>query len=144
MEEVFSGAVCGFTWAIIATLPLAVWALKARQEVPFLKTAVPEGMSLAILTIPLASFFFPASSALGIVFGMLLIAAKDAHTQSGLGSPNLMYTLIVLITAFMLFFPFFALVRSARRLTIFLAFVFVALFGWLTPYLAQYAVNHVS
>lgn len=144
MEEVFSGFVCGFVMSIVATPPFALWVLKSRDGIPFIRSAVPQGMPLTLLSVPIASFFFLVWTGLGLVFGMVLIAANNAHPQGGLGSPNLLFTVIILITAFVIFFPFFALVRSARRLALFLALSYVALFGWATPILAHYASTHVT
>jgi hypothetical protein len=144
MAEVFAGFVCGFALSIIATPPFAVWVLKSRDDIPFIRSAVPQGMPLTLLSVPIASFFFLVWTAMGLVFGMVLIAANDAQPQGGLGSPNLLFTVIVLMTAFVLFFPFFALVRSARRLALFLAIAFVVLFGWATPILAHYASTRAT
>jgi hypothetical protein len=144
MEEVFSGFVCGFALSIIATPPFALWVLKSRNDIPFIRSAVPPGMPLTLLSVPIASFFFLIWTALGLVFGMVLIAANDAQPRGGLGSPNLLFTVIVIITAFAVFFPFFAFVRSARRLAIFLAVSFVVLFGWATPILAHYASTRAT
>ena len=139
MEEVFSGFICGFVMSIVATPPFALWVTKSRDDIPFIRNAVPQGMPLTLLSIPIASFFFLVWTGLGLVFGMLLIAANDSHPQGGLGSPNLLFTVIVLSTAVIVFSPFLVLVRSARRLTLFLALTYVALFGWATPILAHYA-----
>jgi len=142
MEEVFSGFVCGFVMSIVATPPFALWVTKSRDDIPFIRNAVPKGMPLTLLSIPIASFFFLIWTELGLVFGMLLIAANNAHPQGGLGSPNLLFTVIVLSTAVIVFSPFFVLVRSARRLALFLALTYIALFGWATPILAHYASTH--
>jgi hypothetical protein len=144
MAEVFAGFVCGFTFSIVATPPFAVWLLNSRDDIPFVRTAVPKGMSVTLLSVPIASFFFLVWTALGLVLGMVLFAADDANPTNGLGSPNLVYTLIVVITAFIVFMPFFALVRSARRLAFFLAVAYVVLFGWATPILAHYASTRIT
>jgi hypothetical protein len=144
MAEVFAGFVCGFTLSIIATPPFALWVLKSREDIPFIRNAVPPTVPLTLLSVPIASFFFLAWTGLGLVFGMVLIAADDAQPHGGLGSPNLLFTAIVVITAFVVFFPFFALVRSARRLVLFLGVTYVALFGWATPILAHYASTRIT
>jgi hypothetical protein len=144
MEEAFSGFLCGFVLSIIATPPFALWVLKSRDDIAFIRYAVPKGMPLTLLSIPIASFFFLVWTALGLVFGLLLIAANNAQPHGGLGSPNLLFTAVVVITAFAIFFPFYAFVRSARRLALFLAFSYVALFGWATPILAHYALTRAT
>jgi hypothetical protein len=144
MPEVFSGFVCGFALSIITTPAFALWVLKARDEVPFIRNALPPGMSLTLLSIPISSFFFLLWTGLGLILGMLLFAANNAHPNGGLGSPNLLYTLMVLVSAVIIFMPFYVLIPSARRLVIFLDLTYVALFGWATPLLAHYASTRVS
>ena len=144
MAEAFSGFVCGFVMSIVATPPFALWVLNSRDDIPFVRNAVPRGMPLTLLSIPIASFFFLIWTELGLVFGMLLIALNDASPRGGLASPNLLFTAIVLVSAFIIFLPFFALVRSARRLAVFLALSYVVLFGWATPILAHYASTRAT
>jgi hypothetical protein len=144
MAEVLAGFVCGFALSIIDTPPFAVWIVKARDDIPFIRNAVPKGMAPTLLSVPISSFFFLMWTGLGLVYGMVLIAAENSHPNDGLASPNLLYTLFILITAVIVFLPFYALIPSARRLALFLVLTYVALFGWATPYLAHYASNHVS
>lgn len=144
MAQVFAGFVCGFALSIIATPPFAVWMLNSRDDIPFVRSAVPKGMPVTLLSIPIASFFFLIWTELGLVLGMVLLATDNANSTGGLGSPNLLFTVIVLLTAFIIFLPFFALVRSARRLALFLAVSYVVLFGWATPILAHYASTRVT
>jgi hypothetical protein len=144
MAEVFSGFVCGFALSIIATPPFALWVLNARERVPFIRKAVPQGMPLTLLSVPIASFFSLLWTGLGLIYGMVLFAAENAHPDGGLASPNRLYTLFVLLTAVIIFLPFYALIPSARRLALFLVFIYVGMFGWATPWLAHYAATRVS
>ena len=144
MPQVFAGFLCGFALSIIATPPFAVWVLNSRDDIPFVRSAVPKGMPVTLLSIPILSFFFLIWTELGLVLGMLLLAADKANSTGGLGSPNLLFTVIVLLTAIIIFLPFFALVRSAWRLALFLAVSYVVLFGWATPILAHYASTRVT
>jgi hypothetical protein len=144
MAEVFAGFVCGFGLSIIATPPFAIWIVNARDEIPFIRNAIPKGMPITLLSVPIASFFFLVWTGLGLVFGMVLFSAIHSQPHGGLGSPNLLYTVIVLITAFVIFLPFFVVARSARRFCLFLVVSYVALFGWATPILAHYASTHMT
>jgi len=144
MAQVFAGFLCGFALSIIATPPFAVWVLNSRDDIPFVRSAVPKGMPVTLLSIPILSVFFLIWTELGLVLGMVLLAADKTNSTGGLGSPNLLFTVIVLLTAFIIFLPFFSLVRSARRLALFLAVSYVVLFGWATPILAHYASTRVT
>ncbi len=144
MAEVFAGFVCGFVLSIIATPPFAVWVVSARDAIPFIRNAVPKGMSITLLSVPIASLFFLVWTGLGLIFGMVLFSANHSQPHGGLGSPNLLYTVIILITAFVIFFPFFVVSRSAWRFFLFLLVSYVALYGWATPILAHYASTHIA
>ncbi len=144
MAEVFSGFVCGFALSIIATPPFALWVLRARDQVPFIRNAVPPGMSITLLSVPISSFFSLLWTGLGLIYGMVLLAAENSHPNHGLASPNLLYTAFILLTTVIIFLPFYALIPTARRLALFLAITYVALFGWATPWLAHYAATRVS
>ena len=137
MAEVFAGFICGFVLALISTPVLVVWLVQSREASAFIARALPKGTSLFILTVPAANVAFLLWTALGIVLGMLLIAVDERTSRGGLGSENLLFTLIVLLSAVVFFLPPLVLLRRARRIVALHAVCFVALFGWLTPYLAQ-------
>jgi hypothetical protein len=142
MREVEAGFICGFALSIIATPPFAIWVLSVREHMPFVRNVVPEGMPVTLLSVPIASFFFLLWTALGIVFGLALFALNNSHVTGGLGSPNSRYTIIVIISCIIIFFPFFVLSRSARRFFVFLAVSYIILYGWMTPILAVHLPNH--
>lgn len=137
MAEVFAGFISGFVLALISTPVLAVWLVRSRESSDFIARALPEGTSPLIISVPAANFAFLLWTALGIVLGMVLIAVDERTSRGGLGSENLLFTLIVLLSAVVFFLPPLVLLRRARRIVALHAVCFVALFGWLTPYLAQ-------
>ena len=140
MAEVLAGFICGFVLSLISTPLFAVWIVKSRENVAFVRQAA-RGVPVLLITIPAANIAFFLWTALGIVLGMALILVERATSQGGLGSPNLLFTVIVLILAVMIFLPPLVLLPSARRIVLFLAACFVALFGWVTPYLAEIGPN---
>jgi hypothetical protein len=137
VAQVFAGFVCGFTLALISTPVLIVWMVQSREASAFIARALPKGTSLFILSVPAANVAFFLWTALGIVLGMLLIAVDERTSRGGLGSENILFTLIVLLSAAVIFLPLLVLLRRARRIVLLHAVCFVALFGWLTPFLAQ-------
>jgi len=137
VAQVFAGFVCGFVLALISTPVLAVWLVRSRESSAFIARALPEGTSPVIISVPAANFAFLLWTALGLVLGMVLIAVDERTSQGGLGSENLLFTLIVLLFAVVIFLPPLVLLRRARRIVLLHAVCFVALFGWLTPFLAQ-------
>jgi hypothetical protein len=139
MAEVFSGFICGFILALITTPLFALWLLRWREAVPFIARAMPEGVSPLLISVPLANILFLLWTGLGIVLGMVLILADRKTSQGALGSPNILFTVIVLLATVIIFLPPFLLLRRARRPVALLAVSFLLLFGWLTPYMAQWA-----
>ncbi len=137
MAEVFAGFICGFVLALISTPVLVIWLVQSREASDFIARALPKGTSLFILSVPAANVAFLLWTALGIVLGMLLIVVDERTSQGGLGSENLLFTLIVLLSAAVIFLPPLVLFRGVRRIVVLHAVCFVALFGWLTPFLAQ-------
>ena len=137
MAEVFAGFISGFVLALISTPVLAVWMVRSRESSGFIARALPKGASPLIISVPAATFAFLLWTALGIVLGMLLIAVDERTSRGGLGSENLVFTLIVLLFAAVISRPPLALLRRARRVVVLHAVCFLALFGWLTPFLAQ-------
>lgn len=144
MPEVFAGFVCGFALSIIATPPFAIWVLHSRDDIPFIQNAVPKEMPITLLSIPIVSFFFLVWTGIGLVLGMVLLAFDNGNPPVGFGAPSTLFAVVVLLSALIIFMPFFVLVRSARRLALFLAVSYVLLFGWATPILAHYASTRVS
>jgi hypothetical protein len=67
---------------------------------------------------------------------MALAGLEDRRPSGGLGSPNLIYTLLVIALTAVMVIPTIA-VPSVRRYTLAGALLFVALFGWAMPWLAE-------
>ena len=76
-------------------------------------------------------------TAFGIVFGLVLLAMEDA--DGGFGSANWPFTLFVGALTLAAVAPMFALLRPLRRMIAGYAVLFVAVFGWLMPYLAEWS-----
>ncbi len=144
MREVAAGFICGFVLSIIAAPPFAIWILSVREHMPFVRNVVPEGMPITLLSVPIVSFFFLLWTALGIIFGLVLFALDDSHVTGALGSPNIRYTVIVIISGFIVFSPFFILSRSARRFFLFLTVSYIVLYGWLTPIIATHLPKNTN
>jgi hypothetical protein len=74
---------------------------------------------------------------IGMILGLVLSGLEDRRPESGLGSPNLAYTLLVLALTAVLLIP--TLVLRWRLAAIALAIVFAVSFGWVMPWLAEAA-----
>ena len=137
MAEVFAGFVCGYAVALIFTPVVALMIVNARSRIPYLAKAIAPNISAVALTVPISLFAFLIWTAIGMVLGLLYRGAEQNIPQGGLGSPNLLYTALVLS------FGSSALVLIAlglRRLpwaVLVIGVAFVGGFGWAMPYLAR-------
>ena len=121
MPEVFAGFVCGF--ALVDNRHAAVRSLgseRSRRHSLHPKRC-SERHARHPASVPIVSFFFLVWTGIGLVLRHGAPRRRQlAIRPTGFGCPNLLFTVFVVITAFIIFMPFFVLVRSARRLALFL------------------------
>jgi hypothetical protein len=139
MEEVFAGFVTGYGMALIFTGLVAFMLIEARSRVPFLAKAIAPNISAIALTVPISLIAFLLWTAIGMFLGLLYRYALEEAPGGGLGSPNLLYTVLIISFGGL---TLTAIVAAFRRLTWQVAVMglsFIALFGWVLPRLAQAA-----
>ena len=139
MSEVLAGFVCGYILALVSAPLIAIAMLRLRSQVPVVARAVPEQVPMAALTVVLFWFTFLLWTLIGLVFGLILSGFEDRVPRGGLGSPNLAFTLLVVFWSAVAFAPVALLLRAARRYVAAAALVFLGVFGWLMPYLAEWS-----
>jgi FtsH-binding integral membrane protein len=139
LDEVFAGFICGYMLALVSAPLVAVFIVRLRPRVPLLSRAVPEQVPMVALTVVLFWFTFLLWTALGIVLGLILMGFEDRMPEGGLGSPSLAFTILIIFVSAMAFTPPAVLLRPARRHVIVAALIFLVVFGWLMPYLAEWS-----
>jgi len=139
MSEVFAGFICGYVLALVSAPLAAILMVRARPRPPLLARAVPEQTPVVALTVVLFWFAFLLWTALGMILGLVLMGFEDRAPEGGLGSPSLAFTLFIIFWSAVAFTPLAVLLRPARRHVIVAAVVFLGVFGWLMPYLAQWS-----
>ncbi len=136
MAEVFAGFVCGYALALIVTPALAIALVRARTNSAYLERLMPPGTNVVALSIVLHGFAFLAFTAIGMVLGLTLVGIEDRRPDSGLGSPNAVFTALMLAVTATAVLPF-ALVLPRWRVPLLASgVVFAALFGYAMPYLS--------
>ena len=78
----------------------------------------------------------PTAVGLGVMFSYIFAIFEKAYPESGLLSPNLFYSVMILFLSVVLFTPLLYLARGIRALILGAMLSFVLSFGWLIPYLA--------
>jgi hypothetical protein len=138
VSEVFAGFICGYVLALVSAPLAAILMVRARPRPPLLARAIPEQTPVVALTVVLFWFAFLLWTALGMILGLILMGFEDRMPEGGLGSPSLAFTLFVVFWSAVAFTPMAILLRSSRRYVIVTAVIFLGIFGWLMPYLAQW------
>jgi hypothetical protein len=139
MEEVFAGFVSGYVMALIFTGLTALMLVEARSRIPFLAKAIAPNISAVALTVPISLIAFLLWTAIGMLLGLLYRYTLEEAPGGGLGSPNLLYTVLIISFGGL---TLTAVVAAFRRLPWQVAAMglsFIALFGWVLPRLAQAA-----
>jgi hypothetical protein len=138
VSEVLAGFLCGYALALVSAPLVAVLMVRLRPRVPALARAVPQQVPVVALTVVLFGFTFLFWTGLGIVLGLILRGLEGLAPEGGLGSPSLAFTLIIVFVSAAACIPPAVMLRSGRRYVIAAAVVFLGVFGWLMPYLAQW------
>jgi hypothetical protein len=135
VAEVFAGFVIGYALAL-AVSPLAAWAvISSNDRSGVAQRLAPPGTNFVALSVVLHFAALLVFTMLGLVLGMALGGIEDRRPASGLGSPNAVYTLLVIALTAVLVIPTLIL-PAVRTYTLAAAAVFVVLFGWALPWLA--------
>jgi len=139
MEEVFAGFITGYIMALIFTGLAALMLVEARSRLPYLTKAIAANISAVALTVPISLIAFLLWTAIGMFLGLLYRYTLEEAPGGGLGSPNLLYTVLIISFGGL---TLTAVVAAFRRLPWQVAAMglsFIALFGWVLPRLAQAA-----
>jgi hypothetical protein len=136
VAEVFAGFVVGYALALLLTPLAAIALVRSNRRSGFAQRVAPPGTSVIALSVVIHFAAIIMLTALGLVLGMALGGIESRKPDSGLGSPNLVYTLMVLAITAVLIIPTLAL-PTLRRYALIAAIVFALAFGWGMPWLAQ-------
>ena len=79
---------------------------------------------------------YPVWGIVGAVFGLLYGVSIDQAPGSGLGSPNLVFTVAVVAGALLLGAPFLVLLRRVLAGVLAIMTAFIVIFGWFLPHFA--------
>lgn len=135
MPEVFAGWMVGFALSTLIA-PVAAWQLISSNEGGgFAQRFAPPGTNVVALTVVLHMLGLLLLTALGMILGLVLRAIEERQPDGGLGSPNLIFTIIVLALAAAVVIPT-TLFPSIRAYTVGGGVLAALGFGWAMPWLA--------
>jgi hypothetical protein len=136
MAEVFAGFVVGYALALALSPIAAIALVRSNDRTGFAQRIAPEGTNVVALSVVLHFAAMIVLTAVGLILGMALGGLEDRRPDGGLGSPNLVYTLLVVALTAVIIIPTIA-VPAIRRIAFVGALIFVVAFGWAVPWLAQ-------
>lgn len=137
MAQVFAGFVAGYGLALLTTPVLAYLMFRVRSGSEVLMRIFPSDAPMVAVAMLIHGALTFALTALGLVLGLVLLAMEDA--DGAIGSQNWPFTLFVAAMTLAAVAPIFALLRPFRRAITGYSVMFVAVFGWLMPYLADWS-----
>lgn len=138
MAEVFAGFVVGYALALALSPLAAISIVRSNDRTGFAQRFAPEGTNVVALAVVLHFAAMLLLTALGMLLGMALTGLEDRRPDGGLGSPNVVYTALVLALTAVIAIPILAL-PTMRRYSIVSGVVFAIAFGWAMPWLAEAA-----
>ena len=135
MADVFAGFVVGYALALLAAPVGAIALVRSNDRTGFAQRVAPEGTSVVALSVVLHFAAMIVLTAIGLILGMALNGIDARRPDGGIGSPNLVYTAMVLAFAAVIVIPMFA-VPAVRRYALVGGVIFAGAFGWAMPWLA--------
>ena len=137
MAEIFSGVVCGYALALLVTPVAAIAMIRMRVQSDWLRRVVPEETPLLAWSLVLHSFWFLMFTGMGMLLGLLLYGLEDSQPDSGLGSPNAVFTIVVIATSAIAVLPLALALPRWRTPLLVSGLMFGLTFGWIMPYLSM-------
>jgi len=138
MAEVFAGFVVGYALALALSPMAAIGIVRSNDRTGFAQRVAPEGTNVVALAVVLHFAAMLLFTALGMILGMALAGLEDRRPDGGLGSPNMLYTLLVVALTAVILIPTIA-VPAVRRYALAAGLIFLVAFGWAMPWLAEAA-----
>ena len=136
-DDVIAGA---FSGLLIAAITVAVGPIllfrMAKNPTPFFRTLL-ERVPPIYMTMGIVVMAYPAWTVVGIVMGVLYGVSDAEAPGGGLGSSNLVYTVVVTAILVLMAAPFAVLLRNSRMTIALTTLLLVGMFGWLLPFMAR-------
>ena len=136
LERFIDGAVLGMFMAsvfITVSMLSLFLVMKNRREqmMPVMEKYPPMTLAMGIVAVS-----YPTWAVVGGIFALLYRVSLEQAPGGGIGSPNLVYTLVITGIAILLAAPLAILFRRMLIGVFAITLTFVAIFGWFLPYFA--------
>ena len=137
VSPILAGAAAGMLTAsvFVSAGVLMVFSL-VREPPPHLAEAARR-LSSGALVFRLVVLSYPTWAFIGVLLGLAYIGVEAVNPGPGLGSPNLAFTLVVIVTAAAAGLPLFLILRRMAAGIAAICLAFAGSFGWLLPHFAS-------
>jgi hypothetical protein len=136
VSHIVAGVVSGLLMAAVFLVVVPIMLFFIFKSGPPWFLALTKRVSPMALMMGMLIFAYPTWAFVGVVLGLLLLGAEAVVPQDGLGSENLLFTLVVTVGAFVLVAPYVILTRRVTPGPAVLTLTFILVFGWVLPFLA--------
>ena len=136
MSALIAGAASGLLMASVFISFGAIMLLPFVKDPPPGLRALFNRVSPFALVMSVTLLAYPVWGTVGAVAGLLYRVSLEEPPRGGLGSPNLVFTLAIVVLAVMVAAPLAWLLRRVVTGVLAMAATFTGVFGWLLPYFA--------
>lgn len=139
MVAFIAGAAAGLIYMLVfvAVAPMMVFSLARDSDSragAFVRRVNPTTLMLGMVVAA-----YPVWTLFGGMLGLLYRLGTQVAPGSGLGSGNLMYTLMLALVTMLVAVPAVVILRRVAFGVVVIAVAFMGIYGWLLPFLVQVA-----
>ena len=137
MSYLIAGAFSGLLMASVTAAfgPIMLFSL-SKDPTPIFR-AILNRVPPIYMTLGLVVLTYPAWTVAGGAAGLLYRVSLEQIPGKGLGSPNLAFTIAIVVVAIMLVTPVALLLRRVIAGLAAMTVIFIGVFGWLLPFMAR-------
>ena len=136
MNYLIAGAAVGLLLASVLITWFCLSLFMLYKSGSLFDTNLLNNQTPSKIIFPFIILINPTAVGLGVMFSYIFAILEKTNPGTGLLSPNVFYSIMVLVLSIILFTPLIFLSRGIRSLIIGAMLSFVLSFGWLIPYLA--------
>ena len=136
MSAIVAGGACGLLVSSVFVSIGAIMLLLIVKDAPPGLQPLFEKVPPAKIAIAGTVLAYPVWGIIGVVMGILYRISTEQAPGSGIGSPNLVFTVAVVVASAALAAPLAILLRRVLSGFVAIVFAVVGIFGWFLPYFA--------
>ena len=137
MATLIAGLATGMFMAQIFVTVGCVTAFFALRDPPPALGVILARFPPSVFVMTIVVFAYPIWGVIGLVSAFLFIALQNGAPGSGLGSPNMVYTVGVSLAAIAIALPLIVLAKRLWPGVASVTLASIVIFGWLLPLLAS-------